>query len=157
MGGIVGRLTDAGKGALFMVGGEAATRYVRSKLLNMADPVANAAGVTPVDVVGSLADAGIGIGLGIGVEKALGRQAGRDVTAGAFASILRRVARSLGITTLSGVLGDAGGGGTRYVMHNGRLVPQLSGYAGRGNGRLAGYQGRASLTGDRTLDQAYGG
>lgn len=149
VGGIVGRLTDAGKGAAFMVGGEAATRYVRKNLLGMADG----------QTVSTLTDAGIGIGLGIGVEKALGRQAGRDATAGVFAYILRSIAKQLGITALSGVLGDAGGG-ARYVVKNGKLVPALGAYAGRGTGagRLAGYAGRGSgsLTGDSTMDRVYG-
>lgn len=144
MGGIVGRLTDAGKGALFMVGGEAATRYVRKNLLGMADG----------QTVSTLTDAGVGIAAGLGAERVFGRQAGRDVTAGVFASIIRGIAKNLGLPVLASVLGDAGGG-SRYVVRNGKLVPALAGYTGRGNGRLAGYTGR-SLTGDRDMDVAYG-
>lgn len=150
VGGITNRITDAGKGALFMVGGEAATRYVRSVILKRPDG----------QTTSSLLDAGIGVGLGMAAERVVGRQAGRDVTAGVFAYLLRGIAKQLGVAQLTAVLGDPSGV-RRFVVRNGRVVPvggggRLAGYVGRGNGAMAGYVGRgnganASLSGEEDL------
>jgi hypothetical protein len=126
MGGIVGRITDAGKGALFMVGGEATTRFIRHDLLKMADG----------QTMSTVADAGVGVALGMLAERFVGRQAARDMTAGALAYIARSVAKQLGITKLNEILGDAGV--RRFTVRNGKLVP-LAGYPRNGNARLAGY------------------
>lgn len=134
-----------------MVAGEGATRYVRKDLLGMAD------GAT----ISTLADAGIGIAAGMGAEKVLGRQAGRDVTAGVFAYILRSIAKQLGVAKLTEVLGDSGGGSHRYIVQDGRLIKApLAGYVGRGSAhdRLAGYTGRGNgmtLSGEQESDLGY--
>lgn len=141
--GVVGRITDAGKGALFMVGGEGGTRFIRRDVLHMADG----------ETMSSVADAAVGIALGIAAEKVVGRQAARDVTAGAFAYILRTLAKQLGIAKVNEILGDSNGGGRRYVVRGGRMVP-LSGYPGRGDGRLAGYPGRGNGTSQAMVDEA---
>jgi hypothetical protein len=146
--GATSRLTGAGMRAVTLVAAEGTARIIRTRVFkNLLEGSAAA----------SFADFGIGTALGIGAEMALGRQVGSDVAAGVYASILRRMVKQAsggkpGI--IQDALGDAGGG-TKFVMRDGRLVP-LGSYVGTGAQKQLGSwvgAGAPSALGDETTDE----
>lgn len=130
---IMNQVKDGAIGAVAVVGGEAATRIIRSRVL----------GMTAGDTISSVAELGIATALGVLGSKFLGRQIGRDMLVGGYAGVLRATAKQLGVPLVSDALADEGGYNRFIVGRNGRVRP-LNGYV-QGGGMLNGYVDRNAV------------
>jgi len=137
--GIVGRtmslVKDGVIGGVTVVGGEAATRLIRSRVLGMP------AGQT----LSTAAEAGIAVAGGLIAEKMFGRQVGRDFVVGGFAGIFRATAKQLGVPLVSEALADE----ARVILPRNRRM--LSGYPSRA--LLSGYPTPGDVLGDEVSEE----
>lgn len=123
LGSAAGLVKDGVIGAVAQVAGEAGTRIIRGRVLNMP------AGQT----LSSAAEFGIATVLGVLGQKLVGRQIARDLLVGGYAGVLRSIAKQSGIALVAEALSDDG---PRLVR--GARRP-LAGYVQRRP--LAGYVG----------------